>query len=289
MLPYLRGIEHINSELYSSLDIPVIKDYFQIKVLGKGSFGTVYLASNKKGFKVVIKKIKKITGREYEEYKHLNKLKPECEKYFTCVYDAVDTYEYFYIIMEYAKGFIPLEDCIDDISNSFTKKLMNKLEIVSKIMINLCKGVKVMISAGIAHKDIKPDNIMVNMSTGDIKFIDFGLSCDGAECGIKVGESWSGTPYYYDPYQYNHVGKEYISPHNVAASDIWALGVTIYRMVTGVTPTELTCHDDLNIYFSEYSYQHDPNRAKINASIAEITDKINLDVFLNSNPEKRFL
>lgn len=287
MVPYLVSIEHINSELYSSLDIPIIKDYFQIKLLGQGSFGSVYLASNKKGSKVVIKKIKKITGTEYEEYEHLNKLKSECDKYFTCVIEAINTYDYFYIIMEYNKGYVPLEDCIVEISNSFTKKSMEKLEIVAKLMVNMRNGVKTMLEAGIVHKDIKPDNIMVNMTTGEIKFIDFGISCEGPECGIRVGKSWSGTMVYMDPYQFNHVGKEYISPRNVAASDWWALGITIYRMVTGVVPAQLLYHLNMETYFREYSYKQDPNRPQINADIAMITDKINLDVLLNSDPDKR--
>ena len=177
IIPYLKSVEHTNMELYLSSNKPIIDNYYEIKQLKSGAFGSVYLALNKRGIKVVIKKIKKISGNEEKEYNILNILKPECEKYFTCVIEAIDTYEYFYIVMEYDEGYVPLEDCIKDINNSFDKKIIDKLEIVSKIMVNLYEGVKDMHYAGVAHKDIKPDNILVDMITGDIKFIDFGISC----------------------------------------------------------------------------------------------------------------
>lgn len=277
---YAKKLNKENNAIYLSKAALIIDDYYEIKKLGEGSFGVVYLAlDGKTGNKVVVKKIKRVLGTEMEEYKSLIDLKSECSKYFTCVLDFIEQTDYFFIIMEYNQGYVTLADSVSEINKAFKDNITSDLVIVDKIIYNLCQAVKYMHGKAIAHNDIKPDNIMVNLETGNIKFIDFGLSCHNRECEINIGGNAGGTLPYFDPYQYNHAGRAYISSIDRAAGDIWSVGITIYVLVLGRPP--MYSYSNMADYFESYTYARDPNRDKINAYLALLPHRPNLDVILN--------
>jgi len=99
-----------------------------------------------------------------------------------------------------------------------------------KIALGICDALDYMHKHGVVHRDLKPENIMVD---GDdrIKLIDFGIAMkeDARRLTFVNLSSTLGTP-------------DYISPEQVKGqrgdqrSDIYALGVMLYEMLTGETP-----------------------------------------------------
>jgi serine/threonine-protein kinase len=99
-----------------------------------------------------------------------------------------------------------------------------------KIVLGICDALDYMHKHGVVHRDLKPENIMVD-SEDRIKLIDFGIAMkEDARRLTYVNMSPAlGTP-------------DYISPEQVKGqrgdqrSDIYALGVMLYEMLTGETP-----------------------------------------------------
>lgn len=129
----------------------------------------------------------------------------------------------FYIITEYLHNFITLESYIEKTPYGNNEKRKSN---IATIVNDICNAINYIHSKGIAHRDIKPDNIMINPITLDIRIIDFGLSCNSDTIDEKVG----GTPGYVDP-KSMLTSYEY-SINNLIKSDLWSLGATIFFCVT---------------------------------------------------------
>ncbi len=99
-----------------------------------------------------------------------------------------------------------------------------------RITLGICDALDYIHSHGVVHRDLKPENIMVD-SNDRIKLIDFGIAANAGARRITFTKlsNTMGTP-------------DYISPEQVAGrrgdarSDLYALGVMLYEMLTGKVP-----------------------------------------------------
>ena len=100
---------------------------------------------------------------------------------------------------------------------------------VSAVALDCCAGLGYAHAAGLVHRDIKPHNLLVG-TDGAVKIADFGVarSLDGES--LTVTGSVLGTAGYLAPEQAR-------GEPVTAAADIYALGATLWQLLTGVAPT----------------------------------------------------
>jgi len=100
----------------------------------------------------------------------------------------------------------------------------------ARITASVCEALDYIHSHGVVHRDMKPENIMVD-SEDRIKLIDFGIAANEGSRRLTFASlsNVMGTPDYISPEQVR--GKR-----GTARSDIYAMGVMLYEMLTGKVP-----------------------------------------------------
>ena len=101
---------------------------------------------------------------------------------------------------------------------------------------------------GVVHRDVKPDNIMLERGSGRVLVTDFGIATHESEQHLLKGKRY-GTPYAMAPEQVR--GESHLMD---GRTDVWALGVMLYQMLTGRLPFSSPDRDEL----FEMIRTHDP-------------------------------
>ena len=208
--------------------------YTIVKQLGKGGMGAVYLAKSPSSGKLyAIKIMVPPDGPQRHEWRQRFVREAEFamrvrHKNLVCVYDVGEdpATEYCYIIMDYVPGG-SLSDRI---------KAQGKLDIRTAIdiTIKIASALDAVHSAGIVHRDVKPDNIMFD-ADGAPKLSDLGVAkVSGSDDDTSVTKTGVllGTPAYMSP-------EQMMNSHEVdARADIYSLGMVLYEMLTGRRPND---------------------------------------------------
>lgn len=136
------------------------------------------------------------------------------------VYDVGDDGEMHYIVMEYIKG-KTLKQYIQEFSPLSPARSTH-------IMKQLTSAITHAHDNGIIHRDIKPQNILVDQD-GNVKITDFGIATTLGATSYTQTNSVIGTVHYLSPEQAR-------GGMATKASDIYALGIVLYELLTGQLP-----------------------------------------------------
>jgi serine/threonine-protein kinase len=212
-----------------------IGNYRILNKIGTGGMGAVYLAEHPLiGKRVALKVIhrelagnREVVSRFFQEARAVNKIGNE---HIVEIHDFGVTPEgdHFYI-MEYLEG----RTLASVLAREELLEVMRALHIGAQIANALAAAH----AAGIIHRDLKPDNIMLMARLGDhdfVKVLDFGLAkMFSAENAVKTAAGvLLGTPQYMSPEACE--SKRDIDHR----TDIYALGVLLFQMMTGSLPFE---------------------------------------------------
>ena len=125
-----------------------------------------------------------------------------------------------FVTMEYLKG-TTLRQLLDD-----RRRL--PLPLVLRIGRQAAEGLQAAHAEGVVHRDIKPSNIMFD-AQGEVKLMDFGLAAPVSGRGTDAEGQIFGTPGYMAPEQ---ILGDQVDPR----TDLYALGVVMYELATGMAP-----------------------------------------------------
>jgi serine/threonine protein kinase/Tfp pilus assembly protein PilF len=174
----------------------------------------------------------------------------------------------YYITMEYVSG----ED-LKSLIHRIGALPVGKAVSIGK---QVCEGLSEARRLGVVHRDLKPQNIMIDRE-GNARIMDFGIARSLTARGITGAGVMIGTPEYMSPEQVD--GKE-ADPR----SDIYSLGIILFEMLTGHVPFE--GDTPLSVAVKQKS-ERPPDPRSINAQIPDELGRIILKC-LEKPKEKRY-
>ena len=211
------------------IEKPMLGRYIIESQLGKGAMGTVYLGRDSKiGRKVAIKTLpfnQEFEGHDLEEVKWRFYREAEASgrldhNNIITIYDVGEEHDLAYIAMDYAQGISLDKYCTKD------KKL--PIIIVARIGQKIANALAYAHRKSVVHRDVKPANIIYDGESGSLKITDFGIASLIDDNKTRTG-TLLGTPSYMSPEQ---VAGEKVD----GRADIYALGVSLYQLLTGQLP-----------------------------------------------------
>ncbi len=187
---------------------------FTIKdVLGKGAFGVVYLAEDPEGNQVALKNVLHLRETEDRGVRDcIDVIHPNLVRYLDICYDDDDD---LWIEMEYVRG-QTLAELIAKCPSGMSR------EEAFKIIHAVCVGVDHLHQHRIIHRDLKPANVLLNGQVVKVGDVGIAKKMVTGDTGVHT---LIGTP--------NYMAPEIQHGDASLASDVYALGVMLYEMLTG--------------------------------------------------------
>ncbi|MCL4236835.1 MAG: protein kinase [Anaerolineae bacterium] len=176
-----------------------------------------------------------------------------------------------YIVMEYVDG--------EDLKRLIRAGAPFSIDRALSIAIKICAGVGYAHRAGLVHADVKPQNVLVT-ENDNVKVTDFGIAQALTATKPRDRERqrvvW-GSPHYFSPEQ---AQGEAPTP----ASDVYAIGIVLFEMLTGRLPFVGTDQQELAM---AHIRETPPRAAEFNPNVPEHLDRILLKV-LAKEPTSRY-
>ena len=240
--------------------------YLYGRQIGHGAFGKVNIALHVASGRLVA--IKSFNKKNLKKKNAKQKINNEIEMlsrlrhpFISQILDSFETETHIFIVMEYICG-----DLL-----GFIRKRGKLSETVSKIIFKqLIEGLKYIHKKKIVHRDIKLDNILIDL-TNTIKICDFGVSRKISK--DEIMHEHCGTPAYIAPEIFENNG------YTGFQCDIWSAGVTLYYILGGIQPFRASSIKDLEKKVIAGDFE----------PIEEVSDEANnlIKLMLKTDPKKR--
>jgi serine/threonine protein kinase/Tfp pilus assembly protein PilF len=247
--------------------------YQLMEELGRGGMGVVFKAFDKEiGEQVALKLLspevaadEKTVERFRNELKFARKIS---HRHVCRTYHFGEEEKTRYITMEYVHG--------EDLKSTIRR--VGQLSVAKAVSIakQICEGLAEAHRLGVVHRDLKPQNIMIDRE-GSAHIMDFGIARSQKAKGITGEGVMIGTPHYMSPEQ-----AEAVEVDN--RSDIYSLGVILYEMVTGQVPFE---GDTPLSVILKHKTQEPADPRKFNAQIPDDFNRLILKC-MEKDKQKRY-
>ncbi|KAJ4409683.1 hypothetical protein N0V85_004065 [Neurospora sp. IMI 360204] len=204
---------------FSSKDLRSVGNYTLGRLIGKGSFGKVYLATHKltNGSKVVLKSANKDdTNLAREIHHHRQFVHPHIAR----LYEVVVTEKLVWMVLEYCPG--------DELYNYLLQHGKLSVDKVQRIFAQLVGAVCYVHRQSCVHRDLKLENILLDKHE-NVKLCDFGFTRE-YEGKANYLQTFCGTICYSAPEMLK--GEKYAGEK----VDVWSLGVILYALLCGELP-----------------------------------------------------
>jgi serine/threonine-protein kinase len=252
-------------------------DYRLLRRLGEGGMGAVYLGYHEKDKQQVAIKVlneqlssnQSLVDRFYREARSGTLLDhPNIVRNITVGQDRATAKHY--LVLEYVDG-----PSAHALLNQFGRLSVGD---ALHIVLDIARALEHAHSRNIVHRDIKPDNILITQS-GVAKLADLGLAKRIDEAShLTAARQGFGTPYYM-PYEQAMNAKSVDG-----RSDIYALGATLYHLVTGELPFPGSSHMEV---VEKKSLGFFSPASAVNPAVPDVLDHI-LDKMLAREPRDRY-
>ncbi|PCD44532.1 hypothetical protein AU210_003608 [Fusarium oxysporum f. sp. radicis-cucumerinum] len=212
---------------FASHDLKSVGNYALGRLIGKGSFGKVYLASHKltNGSKVVLKSANKGDSNLAREIHHHRQF---IHPHIARLYEVIVTENMVWMVLEYCSG--------DELYNHLLEHGPLPVPKVQKIFTQLVGAVSYVHNQSCVHRDLKLENILFDKHE-NVKLVDFGFTRE-YEGRTNHLQTFCGTICYSAPEMLK--GEKYAGEK----VDVWSLGIILYALLCGELPFD---DDDDNI------------------------------------------
>jgi serine/threonine protein kinase len=184
------------------------------------------------------------------------------------ILDAATEPDFSYVVMEYVSG--PTLDAHANVTN------LLPLGKVVEIIFKCIRALEYAFQHGVIHRDIKPGNILLSGS-GETKVSDFGASFQQHFAHDTTQITGVGSPGYMSPEQIRLATLTH-------QTDIYSLGVTMYRLLTGRLPFQASTQDSL---FYAILNTDPPRPATLRPELPELLDRIVMTA-IKRDPAQRY-